>query len=126
MGLISLLVLTGCNCWFAGFEVTGLTTTGAIQENQTISAQKLTLIAPDFYGNGCPPSSNTVTSVDFYNGSVKIGSGTKDINKFSFDWTITPGQDGVAVSGVSEIVITAVDQTGFRSPQALKFKVNIP
>ena len=126
MGLLSLLILTGCNCWSASFDVTGITSAGAVQENQTITAQKITLVAPDFYGNGCPPSSNTITSIDFYNGSIKIGSGTKSINKFSFDWSIAAGLDGIAITGLSEVVITAVDQNGFRSPLALKFKVNVP
>jgi hypothetical protein len=120
-GMISLI---GCTCYYGGFEVKASASTGLLTADQVIKPQKITLIAPDFYGNGCPPSSNAVTSVDFYNGSIKIGKGTKDVNTFTLIWDVTPGKDGVADLGITEVTLTAVDQTGYRSPQSLKFKIS--
>ncbi|NJK44413.1 MAG: hypothetical protein HC933_09140 [Pleurocapsa sp. SU_196_0] len=123
---LNLFVLTSCSCWNSSFDVSATNSTGIVQAGQTIPPQTIMLFAPATYGNGCPPASNTVTSVDFYNGTNKLGTGTKGVNTFSFQWNITAGKDGIAATGVSEVVLTAVDPSGYRSPIPFKFSVQAP
>jgi hypothetical protein len=125
--LLPPIALTGCQCWYQGFDVRATAASGGlVQFDQRLEVQRLVLYAPDFYGNGCPAESNPVTSVDFYNGAVKIGSGTKDVNTFVLEWNLTPGRDGIAATGVTRVRLTAVDQRGYRSAQALEFDVFVP
>ncbi len=128
ISLAALLIvsLSGCQCWIEEFRVFAIGTTGRIDNGGIITPRVIELSTFGSYGNGCPPSSTTITSVEFYNGANKLGSGTKSVNTFRFDWNITPGKDGIAATGISEVVLTAVDQTGTRSTGLLNFSVQAP
>lgn len=118
-----IVLLSGCQCWFDEFRVLANSKTASINSEAVLTPQVITLFTFGSYGNGCPPSSTTITRVEFYNGANKLGVGTKSVNVFTFDWNITPGKDGIAATGISEVVLTAVDQTGTRSTALLKFSV---
>ena len=123
---LCIVLLSGCQCWFEEFTVFASGETGPINSGEVIAPRVIELFTFDSYGNGCPPSSTTITRVEFYNGANKLGVGTKSVNVFTFDWNITPGKDGIAMTGISEVVLTAVDQTGTRSTALLKFSVQAP
>jgi hypothetical protein len=119
-------LFSGCVCVVTNFTVTANGGSGRVLNGQTIAPQKVTLVVPTVYGNGCAEASNTVTSVEFFNGTNRLGVGTKSVNTFTFDWNIVAGQDGVATAGVTQVSLTAIDQTGTRSTPELKFSVQVP
>ena len=124
--LVSIILLSGCQCWYIEFKVFATGKMILINSESIIAPQVITLSTFDNYGNGCPPSSTTITNVEFYNGANKLGTGTKSGTQFRFNWNIVAGQDGIAATGISEVAVTAVDQTGTRSETALTFSVQAP
>ncbi len=82
------------------------------------------MTVPSSYSTGCrPPSPYTnVQSVTFFNGDLKIG----EVNKapFSLTWIMTPGQDGIPLTGSAKVQVKAQDSTG-RTSFPFEFTVQV-
>ena len=90
----------------------------------TINAPGSLTLKSDGLGNGCGNDRPRAGSVAFYADGVRIGEDSSA--PFEVTWQITPGKDGIPVSGSKTVNVYAViNLAGLGESQRIPVQVNV-